>query len=101
MERLYGLHRKEIIHRRVDARSMVMSLPEQIPPKEIGERLRLAREALNIKQAEAADAVKVARTTVVAIEKGERPARMSELQLFARLYKTSVNALLRRESVHV
>ena len=78
-----------------------MSLLDQIPSVEIGERLRLAREALNIKQAQAADAIKVARTTIVAIEKGERRARMNELQQLAKLYKTSVNALLRQESVHV
>src|ERR1700704_1503507 len=101
MEKLYGLHRKEIIHRRVGARGMVMSLLEQIPPLEIGERLRLAREALNIKQAEAAEAIKVARTTIVAIEKGERRARMNELQLLARLYRTSVNALLRQGALQV
>ena len=35
-----------------------MSLLEQIPSMEIGERLRLAREALNIKQAQAADAIR-------------------------------------------
>jgi Zn-dependent peptidase ImmA (M78 family)/DNA-binding XRE family transcriptional regulator len=78
-----------------------MSLLEQIPPAEIGERLRLARDAANIKQAEAADAIKVARTTIVAIEKGERRARMDELQQLAKLYRTSVNAILRQESVHV
>lgn len=74
---------------------------EQIRPEEIGERLRFAREALKIKQADAADAINVARTTVIAIEKGERRARMSELQQLAKLYNTSVNALLRREAVHV
>ncbi len=78
-----------------------MSQLDQIPPAEIGERLRLAREAVNIKQAQAADEIKVARTTIVAIEKGERRARMSELQQLAKLYRTSVNALLRQESVHV
>src|ERR1700685_3372347 len=78
-----------------------MSTLEHIPPAEIGERLRLARETLNIKQAQAADAIKVARTTIVAIEKGERRARMNELQQLAKLYKTSVNALRRQESVHV
>lgn len=78
-----------------------MSLLEQIPSAEIGERLRLAREALKVTQADAADAIKVARTTIVAIEKGERRARMSEVQRLAKLYKTSVNALLRQESVHV
>ncbi len=74
---------------------------EHIPPADIAERLRLAREAVNIKQAEAAEAIKVARTTIVAIEKGERRVRMVELQQLAKLYRTSVNALLRQESVHV
>lgn len=78
-----------------------MSPLEQIPSAEIGERLRLAREAVNIKQAQAAEAIKVARTTIVAIEKGERRARMNELQQLAKLYRTSVNALLRHESVHI
>lgn len=78
-----------------------MTMSEQIPTTEIGERLRLAREAVKIKQAEAANAIKVARTTIVAIEKGERRARMNELQQLARLYQTSVNALLREESIHI
>jgi Zn-dependent peptidase ImmA (M78 family)/DNA-binding XRE family transcriptional regulator len=78
-----------------------MSVLEQIPSTEIGERLRLAREAVKIKQAQAANAIKVARTTIVAIEKGERRARMNELQQLARLYQTSVNALLREESIHI
>lgn len=78
-----------------------MNLLEQIIPAEAGERLRLAREGAKITQAAAASAIGVARTTVVAIEQGERRARMKELQLLAKLYGTSVNALLRRESVHV
>lgn len=78
-----------------------MSQLNQIPPAEIGERLRLAREAQKITQADAAEAIKVARTTLVAMEKGERRARMSELQHLAQLYKTSVNAIIRRESIHV
>jgi Zn-dependent peptidase ImmA (M78 family)/DNA-binding XRE family transcriptional regulator len=78
-----------------------MSVLDQLPSVEIGERLRLAREAVKIKQAQAADAIKVARTTIVAIEKGERRARMNELQQLARLYQTSVNVLLRQESIHI
>lgn len=78
-----------------------MNQLDQIPANEIGERLRLAREAQKITQAEAAEAIKVARTTLVAMEKGERRTRMSELQHLAQLYKTSVNALIRKESVHV
>lgn len=49
---------------------------EQLTPTEIAERLRLAREEANKKQAEAALAIDVARTTLVAIEQGQRRARM-------------------------
>ncbi len=78
-----------------------MSALDQMASKEIGERLRLAREAANITQAAAAAAIGVARTTIVAVEQGERRVRMGELQKLAQLYKTSVNALLRREAIHV
>ena len=79
----------------------MMKPPEEIAPAEVGERLRIAREAAKITQADAATAIGVARTTLVAIEQGQRRARINELQLLARQYGTSVNALLRRESVHV
>lgn len=74
---------------------------EQLAPIEIGERLRLAREEVYKTQADAALAIDVARTTLVAIEQGQRRARISELQKLAKLYGTSVNALLRREAIHV
>jgi Zn-dependent peptidase ImmA (M78 family)/DNA-binding XRE family transcriptional regulator len=74
---------------------------EQISPAETGERLRVARESANVTQAAAATAIGVARTTVVAIEQGERRVRMGELQRLAKLYGTSVNALFRQEAVHV
>jgi Zn-dependent peptidase ImmA (M78 family)/DNA-binding XRE family transcriptional regulator len=74
---------------------------EQISPAETGERLRIARESANVTQAAAATAIGVARTTVVAIEQGERRVRMDELQKLAKLYGTSVNALFRQEAVHV
>lgn len=79
----------------------MMTSIDQILPAETGERLRLAREGVKITQAAAAQAIGVARTTIVAMEQGERRARISELQQLARLYGTSVNALLRQESVHV
>ena len=78
-----------------------MTSLEQIMPAEAGERLRIAREGAKITQAAAARAIGVARTTIVAIEQGERRARINELQQLAKLYGTSVNALLRREAVHV
>jgi Zn-dependent peptidase ImmA (M78 family)/DNA-binding XRE family transcriptional regulator len=74
---------------------------EQIAPADVGERLRLARASAKVTQSDAAASVEIARTTLIAIEQGQRRVRMSELQQLARLYGTSVNALLRQEAVHV
>jgi Zn-dependent peptidase ImmA (M78 family) len=74
---------------------------EQLGPDVVGERLRVARESAKITQAAAANALEVARTTIVAIEQGQRRIRLDELQRLASLFGTSVNALMRRESVHV
>jgi len=68
---------------------------------ELGERLRSARETANLTQDVAAKAVGIARTTLVAIEKGQRAAKLKELQDLCRSYGVSVNSMLRRESVHV
>lgn len=68
---------------------------------EIGERLRIAREAAKLTQAAAADAIGAARTTIVALEQGKRRVRMEELQKLTKFYSTSANAILRREAVHV
>lgn len=78
-----------------------MTLLEQMSPIEAGERLRVAREGADVTQATAATSIGVARTTIVAIEQGERRVRLDEVQKLAKLYGTSVNALLRREAVHV
>lgn len=74
---------------------------EKLSDVEIGERLRIARESAKFTQASAADAIKVARTTIVAIEQGQRRVRIDELQKLATIYGTSVNAILRREAVHL
>lgn len=76
-------------------------MTEALSPQEVGERLRLAREAAKVTQAAAASALDVARTTVVAIEQGQRRAKLDELQRLASLYGISLNALLRREAVQV
>lgn len=72
----------------------------EISTQEMGRRLRLARENVNIRQEDAAQIIGVSRPTLVSIEKGARPVRIQELQILARHYGTSVNALLRREAVH-
>ncbi|RYG89103.1 MAG: ImmA/IrrE family metallo-endopeptidase [Alphaproteobacteria bacterium] len=72
-----------------------------IDPIALGERLRLARDAAKITQAQAAEAIAAVRTTLVAIEQGGRRPRLDELQTLARLYGTTVNALLRRESAKI
>jgi DNA-binding XRE family transcriptional regulator len=74
---------------------------EQIAPADLGERLRIARESAGVTQADAALAIEVARTTLIAIEQGQRRIRMIELQQLARRYSTSVNALLRQEAIQV
>lgn len=68
---------------------------------EIGERVRLAREAANITQADAAKAIGVARTTIVAIEKGQRRIKVEELQKIACHFGITANAIMRREAVHL
>ena len=74
---------------------------DHVAPTDLGERLRIAREGAKITQAAAAASAGLARTTLVAIEQGQRRIRLDELQELAKLYNTSVNALLRREAVHV
>lgn len=101
MEEFHAFAWTELICGRLGFERAVMTPLEQIVPAEAGERLRIAREGAKITQADAATAIGVARTTIVAIEQGQRRARMRELQQLAKLYGTSVNALLRREAVHV
>jgi Zn-dependent peptidase ImmA (M78 family) len=72
----------------------------ELSAQEIGRRLRLARESADIRQDDAARVIGVSRPTLVSIEKGVRRVRIQEIQMLARHYGVSVNALLRREAVH-
>ena len=78
-----------------------MSAGLAIDPVALGERLRVARDAAKVTQAQAAAAIDVARTTLVAMEQGGRRPRLDELQTLAALYGTTLNALLRREAAQV
>ena len=68
---------------------------------QLGERLKMARETANITQDVAAKAARFARTTLVAIEKGQRSARLEEIQTLSQVYGVSANALMRKESVFI
>jgi Zn-dependent peptidase ImmA (M78 family)/DNA-binding XRE family transcriptional regulator len=68
---------------------------------ELGERLRAARSGANLTQDAAAAALGMARTTLVAIEKGQRPVRPEELPAFARLYGMSAGRLTAPDAIHV
>lgn len=66
-----------------------------IDPRRLGERLRQARQARRKTQKEVADYLGVARTTVVAIEKGERRVQPAELVRLGSLYGRDVGEFLR------
>jgi Zn-dependent peptidase ImmA (M78 family)/DNA-binding XRE family transcriptional regulator len=78
-----------------------MNTNEQLSSVELGERLKIARETSKVKQEDAAASAGIARTTLVAIEKGQRTAKIEELQALSRCYGISVNSLLRKEAVYV
>jgi Zn-dependent peptidase ImmA (M78 family)/DNA-binding XRE family transcriptional regulator len=59
------------------------------------ERLRNARKRRGLTQADVSERLDMSRTTIVAIEKGERPLRSDELIRFAELYGIPINELLR------
>jgi Zn-dependent peptidase ImmA (M78 family)/transcriptional regulator with XRE-family HTH domain len=73
----------------------------RLGPAELGERLRGARSGANLTQDAAAASLGMARTTLVAIEKGQRPVRPEELLAFARLYDVSAGKLTSPDAVHV
>lgn len=69
--------------------------------QETGRRLRTIRQAQGLRQSDAAEKIRVARTTLVAIEQGKRRIRSDEIQRLARAYGVSVNGILRREAIHL
>ena len=59
---------------------------ETVDPRALGRRLQEARKARGFTQQEVAKSLSVARTTITALEKGERRSRPDELIRMARLY---------------
>ena len=69
-----------------------MSEPaERLPDVVIGERLRIARESQKSPRPAPPSPSNVARTTIVAIEQGQRRVRMNEL-------KSSPRSMARRQT---
>jgi Zn-dependent peptidase ImmA (M78 family)/DNA-binding XRE family transcriptional regulator len=72
-----------------------------LAPAKLGERLRGARSGANLTQDAASASLGMARTTLVAIEKGQRSVRSEELLALAHLYGVSVGKLTSPDAVHV
>ena len=70
---------------------------ETIDPKVLGRRLQDARKTRDLTQQQVANALAVARTTVTALEKGDRFIRPEELIQMARLYGRSINEFVGRQ----
>lgn len=71
-------------------------LSDQIDPTVLGASLRAARKAAGLTQQAVATELGLARTTVVAIEKGARAVRAGDIVRFADLYQRPVPELVGR-----
>jgi len=72
-----------------------MSILDSLDPHVIGDRLKSSRVSAGITQETAANKIGFARTTLVAIEKGQRRVRDDELVSLSKLYNVSASSLLR------
>lgn len=70
-----------------------------IDPKILGARLQEARKARGVRQQDVAAEMEIARTTLVAIEKGERRVSPEELIRFAAYYGRTVSDFVSRQIV--
>ena len=61
--------------------------------RRIGDRLRQAREYLELKQEEAAEAVGLSRSALSLVENGRRMVDAVELARFAEVYRQSIESL--------
>lgn len=71
-----------------------------ISSQQLGERIADARKRARLTQAHLGERVGVARTTIVAIEKGERRPSNAELMRMAEVMRVTVHDLLREGAVH-
>ena len=78
---------------------MATNILDDIDLRKLGELLQQARKKSGMTQAEAAKIIDVARTTIVAIEKGDRRLKPKELIKLARAYGQAVSDFVRSTPV--
>ncbi|MEM9944898.1 MAG: ImmA/IrrE family metallo-endopeptidase [Cyanobacteria bacterium P01_D01_bin.36] len=78
---------------------MSTNVLETIDPRQLGESLQKARKKCGMTQAEAAQVIDAARTTLVAIEKGSRRLKPSEFLKLTRAYGRSISDFATADSV--
>jgi Zn-dependent peptidase ImmA (M78 family)/DNA-binding XRE family transcriptional regulator len=67
-----------------------------IDPVELGRRIRSARERAELTQAQAAKAIGVSRPTLIAVERGRRAPKRTEIERMLDLYNVSAGELYRQ-----
>jgi Zn-dependent peptidase ImmA (M78 family)/DNA-binding XRE family transcriptional regulator len=75
--------------------------PYDFDPAVLGERLRIARSSANLTQDHVATQLSMARTTLVAIERGQRRVKPDEMTALSQLYGVSVGRLVAPDTIHV
>lgn len=78
---------------------MAPNILDNIDLRTLGKLLQQGRKKCGMTQADAANVINVARTTIVAIEKGERRLKPTELIKIARAYGLAVSDLVRPRPV--
>jgi Zn-dependent peptidase ImmA (M78 family)/DNA-binding XRE family transcriptional regulator len=72
-----------------------------IARNELARRLKTGRQNANFTQDDAAANLGIGRTTLVAIEKGERSVKTDEIRAFASLYSLPLNRLLQKDHIEL
>ena len=73
---------------------------QSIDPRALGRRLQEARKARGLTQQDAADSLELARTTITALEKGDRQTRPSELIRLASPLRQASQRFRRTKGTH-
>ncbi len=78
---------------------MTANILDKIDLRQLGERLQQARKKCGMTQADAAKVIDAARTTIVAIEKGERRLKPNELIKLTRAYGRAVSDFVQQSPI--